>query len=905
MIKTFDYFGNPEEPSIVLCNPDKTELFSLGLMYDTKLNLRYNAIGDFSFSFPKSIDGGETILNAYQHIKNKKLIHVENYGYYVVDDVQEDMDGSQPIKKITCKSLEYELVSKRVSAYGGTVKLYDILNPEGTLLYDMLQLAPNWTVGSIDTSLLIKYRTFNISDSTVYNVLTSDVANAFECIFVFDTVLRKVSAVAYENATTNTDIFLSFDNLIDNAKVSEKTDEITTCLSVYGGGVLNIRGVNPLGTDKIYDFSYYSNTEWMSAGLVLALQNWNTLLDVQQPIYADNLTLLKTYNQEMIVLRSTLTQLNSDYLSLEGVKKLRVQTGTSLTSINAELNSKQLEINAQQVLINNKQFQIDSITLILQEINDLVSFENTSNFTSPQLLELNNFIYENTYKNENIIQTDSMTTVEIQDAQQDLYDQAQVVLSRISQPRYEIEFEAINYTELSEFDVFTEQTELGMVVSADLDAGIIETVLLEMSLSFDNPEDFSMTFSNRLRLDNGNFTYSDLFGSVVKTGSAVSFDSLKWSNWENNYKDDVTTFITSALDTTTNNLINNSNQEILINQNGLRGRTLNPSTNQYDPTQVWLTSSVLAFTDDSFKTSKLALGSVSTPAGNKFGLVAEILVGNMIAGNTLTISNSGNNFILDANGATLNNAKFNIQTTNTKITIDPTATRNFVIQKNEGGTFVDKFWVDNAGNVNFSGNLTGATGTFSGTLSASVGNIGTLVIDSQGLKTPDGVNYLRGNGDLKWGGLSISGGSATFTGNVYADKLVGAVSYSQLTDIPANKITSGNMSGDRLYGGTWSGSGMALRMTGTGVPTLTGTSGLILEGGSLGISLSGTQIVQSSTYIAGYGVVTSSLSVGGTLYINSSVNVSGSNGVTVSRQVDTPSGIKVLTFRNGICIGFA
>ena len=556
MIKTFDYFGNPEIPYIILCNPDKTQLYSLGLMYDTKLNLRYNAVGDFSFTFPKSVDGGETVLDAYLNIKNKKLVLVENYGYYVIDDVQEEMDGSQPIKKVTCKSLEYELVSKRVSAYGGTVKLYDILNPEGTLLYDMLQLAPNWTVGSIDTSLLIKYRTFNISDSTVYNVLTSDVANAFECIFVFNSVTREVSAISYENATTQTDIFLSFDNLIDNASVSEKTDEITTCLSVYGGGTLNIRGVNPLGTDKIYDFSYYSNTDWMSAGLVLALQNWNSLLDVQQPIYADNLTLLKTYNQEIIDLRSTLTQLNSDYLSLEGVKKLRVQTGESLTTINAELASKQLEIDAQQVLINNKQLQIDSITLDLQTINTLVGFDNVSNFSPSQLLELNNFIYENTYQNENIIQTDSMTTVEIQDAQQDLYDQAQVVLSRISQPRYEIEFEAINYTELSEFNVFTQQTELGMVVSADLDAGIIETVLLEMSLSFDNPEDFSMTFSNRLRLDNGNFMYSDLFGNVVKTGSAVSFDSLKWSNWENNYKDDVTTFITSALDTTTNNLIN-------------------------------------------------------------------------------------------------------------------------------------------------------------------------------------------------------------------------------------------------------------------------------------------------------------------------------------------------------------
>lgn len=898
MIKTFDYFGNSEFPYFVLCNPDKTELYSLGLMYDTKLNMRYNAIGDFSFTFPKSIDGGETVLDVYSHIKNKKLILVENYGYYVIDDVQENLDGSQPIKTVTCKALEYELVSKRVSAYGGTVKLYDIISPEGTLLYDMLQLAPNWTVGSIDTSLLIKYRTFNISDSTVYNVLTSDVANAFECIFIFDSVTREVSAISYENATTQTDIFLSFDNLIDNASVSEKTDEITTCLSVYGGGTLNIRGVNPLGTDKIYDFSYYANTDWMSAGLVLALQNWNSLLDIQQPVYSDNLTLLKTYNQEIIVLRSTLTQLNSDYLSLEGVKKLRVQTGESLTTINAQLTSKQAEIDAQQILINNKQLQIDAVTLGLQEINTLVGFDNVSNFSPAQLLELNNFIYENTYQNENIIQTDSMTTVEVQDAQQDLYDQAQVVLSRISQPRYEIEFEAINYIELSEFDVFTQQTELGMVVSADLDSGIIETVLLEMSLSFDNPEDFSMTFSNRLRLDNGNFMYSDLFGNVVKTGSAVSFDSLKWSNWSNEYKNDVTTFITSALDTTTNNLINNSNQEILINQNGLRGRTLNPDTNQYDPTQVWLTSSVLAFTDDGFQTSKLALGSVATDAGTKFGLVAEVIFGNLLAGNTLTISNENNNFVLDGSGATLNNAKFNIQTTNTKITIDPTATKNFVIQKNEGGTFVDKFWVDNAGNVNFSGILSGASGTFSGSITASVGNIGTLVIDSNGLKTPDGVNYLRGNGDLKWGGLNISGGSATFQGDIIATNLRGNLDWSNITNVPANRVayggSNGTMSGNALYGGNPYFSGISP------------TGGSLSIGGSLGVSGS---ITLSSSILAGGGItangasiMNSSLYVGGTLSVNS-IQTAAGFGITNTVTVNTPSGTRTLRFNDGICYG--
>lgn len=62
-------------------------------------------------------------------------------------------------------------------------------------------------------------------------------------------------------------------------------------------------------------------------------------------------------------------------------------------------------------------------------------------------------MYENTYKNENIIQTDSMNAVEIQAQAQALYDQAQTVLGRISQPRYEFSLDAINYIDLQEFSV--------------------------------------------------------------------------------------------------------------------------------------------------------------------------------------------------------------------------------------------------------------------------------------------------------------------------------------------------------------------------------------------------------------------------------------------------------------------
>lgn len=272
-------------------------------------------------------------------------------------------------------------------------------------------------------------------------------------------------------------------------------------------------------------------------------------------------------------------------------------------------------------------------------------------------------------------------------------------------------------------------------------------------------------------------------------------------------------------------------------------------------------------------------------------LVADVIVGRLLAGNSLTITNSNNNFTLDSTGATLNNAKFNIQTTNTKIIIDPNSTISFRIQKNQGGTFVDKFWVDNSGNVNFSGNLSGATGTFSGTLSATVGNIGTLVIDSNGLRTADGNNYLRGNGDLKWGGLNISGSSATFTGTIYADKIVGQVVNSQISNgaiddskvtsgLNAGKITQGTMSGNRLYGGT---------------PAFNGITSVGSD-----LAVYGNLQVADGSILAKGSITTNE----GYFYTNYGYITAAGVGMTTSRSISTPFGTRIITFSGGICVGF-
>jgi hypothetical protein len=883
MTQAFDYFGEPELPYIILENPNREELYSLKLAYNTKLTLRFNALSEFSFTYPKSIDNGLTTLDAYAYIQNKRLVFVEGHGYFMITDAQEDMTGAIPLKNVQCKSQESELTQKTIVSYGGTKKFYDIISPSGTLLWDMIQLAPTWSIGTVDADLLLKYRTFNTSNSNIYNFMMNDVSKAYECVFFFDTVTKTISAKTIANATTSTDIYLSFDNIIKTANLSEKSDEIVTCMAVYGGGNLNIRTVNPLGTDKIYDFSYYANTSWMTQGLVTAIANWNALVNSAQAGYSANLLLLETYNADLLNLQAQLATYNEQYLALEGVQKTRIQQGLAYGDINTQMTAKKAQITSQNTLITNKNAQITTVTNTLHAVNLATSF--AVNFTPSQLLELDTFIYQNTYKNENIIQTDTMTQAEIQAASQTLYDQAKNILGRVSQPRYEIGFESVNYIVLPQFSVFTNQTALGGVVTCELQDGtLIQTVLLEMGMQLDNPSEFTMTYSNRVRLDGGNFSYSDLVGEVVKTGASVAFDNLKWANWENNYKDDVTTFITSALDATINNLISNTNQEIVINQNGLRARQ-STGSGTYSQKQAWLVNNVLAFSNDGFTTSKLALGEITLPAGGTaYGLVGDVIVGKILAGNSLTIANSANNFVLDSSGATLNNAKFTLATTNAKVIIDPTSTVPFRIQKNVGGTFTDKFWVDNAGNVNFSGNLTGATGTFTGTLSASVGNIGTLVIDSLGLKTADGVNYLRGDGSLKWGGLSISGGSATFSGTIYADKLVGQVNDGQIaTGLSASKVTNGYMSGNRIYGGTCT------------FDSIQSTGGSLIVNGGLIASGNG---VFNGLSVGGFIVTTGSLSVGG------SISVSGGSGISSTIAITTPYGTRYFDISRGIIVGY-
>ncbi len=826
-IQLFDYYGLYKQPSISLCNPNKDELVELGAIYNTNLILRFNSLSTFSFICPSQTDMGETV-SYFDLLEYRRLVYIKDICYFMITDIKESNDGIKDIKTVTCQSLEVELVNKKISKFKGTYKLYDAISPSTTLLGTLITYCPGWTIGTVDITVGVLYRTFDVSDNNIYNFLMTDCESTYQCVFTFDTMNKQINCYSTTTATTSTDIYMDYDNLLLNMDLKQITSEVCTAMNVYGGGDLDIRTVNPLGTDTIYNFSYFMSTDWMSQSLIDALEAWDIKVNDAQIEYADLLTTLKDANDLLVTKQGELVTLQNDLLALEGVQAVRAQQGISFTnsytdsygvywsSLLLAISSKQTQITAKIADVALTQANVTYISNQLLLINQSLGFGNTDNFTLAQYNELGSFIIGNTYTNTNFIKTDIMTNSEIQDISQELYNQAVNVLAKVSQPRYEFSVDSVNFVFLQEYQTFIDQLVLGAITTLEINNNLLAyPVLLELNLTYDNPTDFKITFGNRLRLDNNDFEFSDLFGDPNKSAITQGFNSEQWNDWYNNSKDDVTTFIDSSLNASNNNVITSVNQEFVINQNGLKGRYLDPITSTYSLEQLWMNNNMLAFTDNNWNSAKLALGKITTPTGGTaYGLVADVICGRLLAGNQLTITNSGNNFTLDSSGATLTNASFTLNTSSGNSRIYLNATDGIKIQGLTYGSWTDKFYVDLAGNVNFAGNLAGATGTFSGTLEAYIGHIGTWTIGDSGLYDSSSGNHIYPT-DIKLGALSIVNSTAIFDGTIYADKLVGqintpqiadgAVTATKISELTADMITTGTMSCDRLYGGTISG----------------------------------------------------------------------------------------------------
>jgi len=749
MLQTFDIFNQPENPQLILCKVNREQLCELKTAYDIEYEVNLSALNTLSFKIPETVDSIKVPF--YTQIESKKLIYFTNLGYFIIKSYDIESDGIREIKNVSCVSYEEILGRRNIVLLEGTYDFYNILTPANTILGKVIELLDGWSIGTIDSSLWGVYRSFDVTEQSVYNFLMSDLSDVYECLFSFDTINKRINATAFDNIGVNTNIFLSHDNLIKSLNVQEDGDNIVTALSCVGSGEVDVSRVNPNGTMWQYNFDYFKTTEYISSGLITKLNAYDSLYDTLQPTYATYLTQLNNKNIDLVLLQTELTDLTDDMTTLEAQLAVKVQESASLVSTNALIAAKQVEINTKNSQISTKQAEIASVTTQLDSINTQLNFE--TYFTTAEKSELAEITYESSYQDDAFLITDTMTESEKQTVVQALFDKGRSVLDRVSNPKLTLDVDAIDFVKLFDFQAFTSQLNVGDFVTIEYSDGLYYDLrLLNMSHSWTTGGGLNLTFSNRYKRYDGTYNLQDMLNKSLTGSTTLGYSASDYSNWSNNYKDEVTTFINSSLDASVNNLKSNSGNEIVINGNGLRGKKL-ISPGVYSPKEIWMVNNMIAFSNDSFTTSKMAIGEIQDSVyGSVYGVVADAIVGKLIAGNSLTISNSNNKFIVNATGCTLVDSSMTVtnSTNKSRVLIDPT--NGIKIQSNATGSWIDRLYADVNGNLVISAALSAATGTFSGTVSAgaivgSTINGGSIAIgsrfavDSLGNMTATNANF--------------------------------------------------------------------------------------------------------------------------------------------------------------------
>lgn len=806
MIFSYDAYKRLDRPYVYLAKPNKDYI---GTIQARELNtdLCFNNISTATFKVNKYENGEETLH--YNEIDSLKLIEITYLGWFQITEIKQESDGNNEYIEVVALSLENESTSKLLTSFGqlgvesdeqgglDRYCLYDIADQTHSILHIWLEKMPAWNIGYVDPNITKEYRTFTDDEVSAYTFLTGTVSETFECIFQFDSFTQTVSAYKLENIGENTSIYLSHNNLIKNKSLSSNYSDIKTVFTVAGGDdngtPLGIIEVNPTGNNQITNFSYYKKD--MSEALRNKLDLYEVEYNNRLEGFTDATDVLKTLYDELGQLKTKIpSDVNSTDWTLYGLDELNTKynyynermsiyigktDSTSLANynsnyvlreaVNTQLTIRKTEVAAKELAIENQRLLCESLTLNLRDYLGENLYK-----------ELSRFYHEDTFTDDTFIVTESMTDAEALEMKRELLKMAQDKLAKVCKPSYTLDVDAINFTAIPEFIKYSEQLELGNIMTLDFgDDILVESRLLKIHINWDKLDDFSLTFSSKNRLDQGWAEFAEIASQASSSSTSQHLNGTGWNNAKNK-SSTFDEYMKSTLDLTKQKLIDSTNQEFIIDSTGAQMRKWNYDTNSYSPNQLWLTNNIIAMSSNSFQNVSLCIGEIEMGGVNLYGVVADAIVGKLMLTSKLIVENANSSVILNENGATLQNCDIKI-TKGTSI-LKLNATDGIKLSNNG----VQQFYIDASGNATFSGELNAASGTFTGAMTAGSININNrFIVDSNGNMTANNVTINSGT----FSG-SLNGATGTFSGNLSA----------------AGGSFSGSISASTITGGTINGS---------------------------------------------------------------------------------------------------
>ncbi len=644
MIINFDYWNRAENPNLFICNPNNARLALIPHYKNLVIKPTFNGVSELSlniYKYIKDYDIGisdkERTCECYKYIAVHRFIHVEHLGYFVITQITEKSDGFCPYYEVKASSCELELNNRKIKIDAGNNKFYDSQFPSMSIMGKILDLCPAWSLGKMPDSIQNTYRSFDDVNESVYSFLVNDVGKAFDCILDFDIENRIINTIDLNSEIPNTDILLTYDNVLKNLDINQTANNIVTALTLSGANDLSINEVNPLGTNYIVDFSYYKNKDWMTQELIDALNVWEKKVSDNQASFNSILSNIKQHETELETLNSNLATLQSELKTLENEKSDLSSDGKDYSSVQAQINNKNIQISNKNTEITNKGLAVSNDTVQRSTLQNSLKLEN--NFTAKQYSELSNFIFENDYKNEYIETDDDTTYSQKQELQFALYTDGLKKLKTVRQPVSDFEIDCVNFLMIPDFNIFRDQFDLSKKIHVEIcPDNIVDMMVLQYEINYDT-KDLKIKISNQMKIHDRYTAYQEISSKAVKASNTIISSKDTWNYPVKSGKiDDFEAFRTGALNATLNKVISSTNEDISIDNTGVHGRAKDSATGKLEKEEMWLNKNNLLFSDDNFQTAKTALGKITLPNGSVvYGLVADAIVAGTIDAGTVNV----------------------------------------------------------------------------------------------------------------------------------------------------------------------------------------------------------------------------------------------------------------------------
>lgn len=699
-----DFFDNPIIPDYVLCKANKERIGVLQCVEKT-IDLKFNDVDELNFT--TYLYNNNERNPYYAEVDIMKYILLPDVGFYGITSVNVKSEGTEfEYKNVTAKSYECLLAQKYLEEFVvnmGTVEsidgvqFYNLKEKDRSLLHLVLEKCPDWKIGHIDASLQSMQRSFEVTRQDIYSFLNTDIAEAFECFCLFDTLTNTINIYKGSNIGKDTNIHVSYVNLLKNTNFSCSTDNIKTCLTITGSDDLTVREIN-MGYDRIYNFDYYNSTEFMSKKLYVAYNKWVTLRNSKLPTYTTLLSQYQNYYKQINFLThekmpSTSSSVNWTEYGLNPLKEqlaaYEQQQAVSMKAGHGDPSSKFYNseyipiyntikaINLQLKTIENQikslKNQQDSISAQMSQIINTVSMQN--NFTTEELKELTTFIREDELNSSNYVVTDTMTDDEKFDMLHDLLEFGEKELAKVSVPQLTFDAELANLFAISEFESFYDDFNPGNLVWVTLrDDFSIKARLLNVHINFYDVTDFSVSFGNIVRKKKDRcLDITDALKEAKSAATSVSFNS---SYWNQSAKDTSTIgkILDEGLIAAGKYLKNGDDSEMVIDSRGIFVNTISGDYAYKD--SIFIGGGRILFTSDNWKTVSMSVGradvTINGITESRFGTFADFVIAGYIGGSTLEGSEilggilKSSNYVASKTGTLidLNNGNFEFNANN-------------------------------------------------------------------------------------------------------------------------------------------------------------------------------------------------------------------------------------------------